>query len=164
MVRKWQNEAGWTWIELVILFSVLGIALALAVPRIQWIFEKFREAQTKSYINAIKSAISIYYGDHEGVWPDVLETNDRTPRWGFGSYIDAIPPVLVTYPKDPSKSPAGNKITYKSFYDEPSLALPANAGHGWRYDGPKQGNTGRIWVNSTMTDTQGESYSTYGYQ
>jgi len=164
MRKLFQQEEGFTFIELAIFVAILGIIAALAYPYFQELREKAREAATKANISAIKAAISIYYGDHEGIWPTTLDVTDKTPGYGFGDYLPVMPKVLVTHPADPAKSPAGNEVTYKSFTDEPSLATPNSYGKGWRYDGPEQSNTGRIWINSSYTDTNGISYTTYGYQ
>jgi len=164
MRNLWRHEEGFTWIELVVLVALVGILSALAIPRLRLMYEKSLEAATRGNIGAIKSAISIYYGDHEGVWPTTLDVNDKTPGYGFGNYLDAMPSVRATHPTDPSKSPAGIQVTYKAFTDEPSLAEADSVGKGWRYDGPLNGNTGRIWVNSSYTDSEGASYTTYGYQ
>jgi type II secretory pathway pseudopilin PulG len=159
-LKRFQSEAGFTWIEIVILVALLGILSALIYPRFQQMQETGREAATKSNIGAIKSAISIYYGDHEGVWPTTLDVNDHTLGFGFGNYLDAMPKVKATHPVDPAKNPEGGTVAYKAFSDEPSLAAPGSTGHGWRYEC----ETGRIWVNSSDTDSQGASYTTYGYE
>jgi len=86
MRNFWSDQNGFTWIELVIIVALIGILSALAWPRIQLMREAAREAATKANIEAIKSAISIYYGDHEGIWPDTLDVSDRTPGYGFGNY------------------------------------------------------------------------------
>lgn len=164
MAKLAKSESGLTFIEWAIIVAVVGIIAALAFPYVQEMQEKSREAATKANIAAIKAAISIYYGDHEGIWPTTLDVSDKTPGYGFGDYLPIMPKVKVRYPADPSKSPAGNLVTYQSFTDEPSLAETNIPGMGWRYDGPLQSNTGRIWVNSSLTDLNGVSYTTYGYQ
>jgi type II secretory pathway pseudopilin PulG len=161
-VMKLQH--GFTYLEWAMFVAILGIIAALAYPYIQEWQEKSREATTKSNISAIKAAISIYYGDHEGIWPTTLDVSDKTPGYGFGDYLPVMPKVLVTHPSDSSMSPAGDDVTYVSFTDEPNLGKPESYGKGWRYDGPGQSNTGRIWVNSSYKDTTGVSYTTYGYQ
>lgn len=155
-----KSEKGFTFIELMILVAVVGIVAALAYPYFQQMVEKTREAATRANINAIKSAISIYYGDHEGVWPSKLDVTDKTPGFGFGDYLPVMPKVKATYPTEKEMNPAGNMITYKSFTDEPSLAEPNTPGVGWRYEV----ETGRIWINSSLVDSNGLSYTTYGYQ
>ena len=164
MWRIFREEKGFTFLELAIFVAILGIVAALAYPYLQDWREKAREGATKSNIAAIKAAISIYYGDHEGIWPTTLDVNDKTAGYGFGDYLPIMPKVQVTYPDDPEKSPAGNGVSYKNFSDEPSLSKANSYGKGWRYDGPLNSNTGRIWINSSYKDTNGISYTTYGYQ
>ncbi len=164
MAKLAKSESGFTFIEWAIMVAVVGIIAALAFPYVQEMQEKAREAATKANIAAIKAAISIYYGDHEGIWPTTLDVSDKTPGYGFGDYLRVMPKVKVRYPADSAKNPAGYSVTYQSFADEPSLAEPDTPGTGWRYDGPLQSNTGRIWVNSSLTDLNGVSYTTYGYQ
>ncbi len=158
--KRLKQTDGFTWIEIVILIALLGILSALIYPRFQQMQESGREAATKSNIGAVKSAISIYYGDHEGIWPTTLDVNDKTTGFGFGNYLDSMPKVKATHPNDPSKSPEGSDVVYKTFNDEPSLAVPNSAGKGWRYER----ETGRIWVNNSYLDSQGASYTTYGYE
>ncbi len=160
MDRRFFAEHGFTYIEIVILVAILSIVAALLFPYIKTLQEKGREAATKANISAIKSAISIYYGDHEGVWPATLDVDNKTPGYGFGDYLPTMPKVKVTYPPDRKLNPSGNEVTYKSFQADPSLEKPNIFGKGWRYEK----ETGRIWVNSTLLDSEGMPYSSYGYQ
>ena len=78
--RKWKRV-----VRIVLLPCLLALALAaIAVPRFLAMLEKAHEASWKGALGEMKSAASIYYGDHEGVWPGHL--NDLVP-----DYFDAIP-------------------------------------------------------------------------
>jgi len=112
-----------------------------------------REASTRASLNSLVSAISIYYGDHEGVYPASLATD---PSSTFSRYLDIIPPVVATHAgigKGTVESPSGTGVCYST--DESITVM----GRGWRYN-PK---TGHIYVNSCATDGRGVPYSTYGY-
>ena len=159
--RLIREQLGFTFIEWTIFIAIIGIILALAYPKINLLLEKFREKQTINNLSLIRSAIAIYHEENDGKWPPKLDVKDKTPVSGFGNYLSKIPKVKVTSPLDPSKSPASARITYATFEDEPSLAKPNTYGKGWRYDGPAQANTGRVWINSSYPDTQGKAYSTY---
>jgi len=112
-----------------------------------------QEAATKGNINSIQSAISIYYGDSEGIYPDYLDT---TSEYIFSRYLDKIPSVMATHAgigRGTIESPTGNQVFVTT--DEKITTF----GKGWRYN-PR---TGRVFVNSCATDSRGIPYSTYGY-
>src|ERR1041385_76742 len=97
---------GFTLIELMIVVAIIGILAAVAIPKFAQMLEKSREGATKGNIGAIRSAISIYSGDWQGVWPSFLDATEATtasqPNDGWfangskGSYMDSIPAVKVT--------------------------------------------------------------------
>ena len=148
-----RSSAGFTLIELAIVIAILGILASLGVVKYVALSEKAREAATKSNLMAIRSAIAIYYGDREGVWPDVLGT---TANYAFSNYLEVIPPVVAKHSGVGSgtvESPSGNSI-----YHTTNENITAT-GTGWRYSRL----TGHIFVNSSVTDSQGVPYSAYGY-
>lgn len=149
-----KKEHGFTLIELMIVVAIIGILAALALPKFASLVEKSREAATKGSINSLMSAVSIYYGDREGVYPSILDT---TGGYMFSRYMDTIPPVKATHSgidaNGTALSPSGSTILATS--DEVITA----SGIGWRYNS----NTGHIFVNSSVTDSKGSAYSTYGY-
>ena len=65
-----RGEKGFTLIELMIVVAIIGILAAIAIPKFAQMLEKSREGATKGNLGAIRSAVSIYYGDKEGVWPN----------------------------------------------------------------------------------------------
>lgn len=116
--------------------------------------EKAREAATKGNINALRGATSIYYGDHEGVFPKSLATSPDSP---FSLYMQWIPSVRATHMGIGAgfvEAPYGNSVIYTD--DERNFE---KGGTGWRYN-PK---TGHVFVNSASIDSRGVPYSTYGY-
>ena len=148
-----RSSTGFTLIELAIVIAILGILSALGVVKYVTLSEKAREAVTKSNLVAIYSAIAVYYGDREGVWPDVLAT---TANYSFSNYLETIPPVVAQHSGIGSgnvESPSGNVIFHTT---EENITA---TGTGWRYNRL----AGHIFVNSSATDSRGAPYSTYGY-
>jgi len=152
-MKKNKKEQGFTLIELMIVVAIIGILAALALPKFASLVEKSREAATKGNLNSMRSAISIYYGDTEGVYPGYLDTSTG---WSFSKYLENIPPVKATHSGiglGISESPSGTAVLHTT--DEVISA----SGTGWRYNG----NQGHVFVNSSVTDSKNVPYSTYGY-
>jgi prepilin-type N-terminal cleavage/methylation domain-containing protein len=152
-MKKNRKEHGFTLIELMIVVAIIGILAALALPKFAQLVEKSREAATKGNMNAMRSAISIYYGDSEGIYPTYLETSSL---YLFSKFMEKIPPVKATHAGvgiGTVESPSGTDIVHTD--DEAIVATNI----GWLYNS----NTGRIFVNSSATDSKNLSYSTYGY-
>ena len=147
-----QKNRGFTLIELMIVVAIIGILAAVAIPRFAQMLERSRESATKGNIGAIKSALSIYYGDWEGHWPGTLSTDAAYP---FSRYLDVLPIVKVTAPNDVGYSPEtlGDAVYYLT-----RGQVVAKLGYGWAYDSVM----GNVFVNSTAIDSKEESYSTYG--
>jgi type II secretory pathway pseudopilin PulG len=136
-----------------IVVAIIGVLAALAIPRFVIMLEKSREAATKDGLNAIRSAISISSSSKDGVFPADIETGAGSE---FSKYLETLPPVKATHSgigSGTAESPSGTEVLYTT--DENI----SGAGKGWRYNRV----TGRIFVNSSATDSRGVPYSTYGY-
>lgn len=140
MIWLHKSKKGFTLIELMIVVAIIGILAAIAIPRFASMLEKSREGATKGNLGALRSAVSIYYGDKEGTWPVDLTTS-------FSTYLTPIPAAKAT--------PLGNVSTVTL-----STAAPTATGTGWSYctTGSEQGN---VWCNSNATDSKGSSFTTY---
>ena len=136
-------KKGFTLVELMIVVAIIGILAAVAIPRFANMLDKSREGATKGNLGAIRSAVSIYYSEKEGVWPADLTTS-------FTSYLYPIPPAKA--------NPLGNVSTV----DTAQTGIPTTAGVGWSYIATAgQPFTGNVFCNSTATDTKGSSFTTY---
>ena len=69
---------GFTLIELMIVVAIIGILAAVAIPKFADLVTKSKEASTKGNLGSIRSAVSIYYGDQEGINPTNLFTGLTT--------------------------------------------------------------------------------------
>jgi prepilin-type N-terminal cleavage/methylation domain-containing protein len=146
-----RKQKGFTLIELMIVVAIIGILAAVAIPKFAEMLEKAREGATKGNVGAIKSAVSIFYGDNTGVFPTSL-TDDQ-----FKNYLAAIPPVKVTHPK------AGETALKGTATDITVVTADATIGtttDGWKYNR----TSGDVWVNNSQTDTKATQYSMYGYE
>ncbi|MFH1074681.1 MAG: type II secretion system protein [Candidatus Firestonebacteria bacterium] len=137
-----KSKKGFTLIELMIVVAIIGILAAVAIPRFAQMLDKSREGATKGNLSAIRSAVSIYYSEKEGVWPADLSTS-------FTSYLYPIPPAKANQ--------LGNVSTVTLAAD-----VPTSASTGWAYV-TTAGATyvGNVFCNSTATDTKGSSFTLY---
>jgi prepilin-type N-terminal cleavage/methylation domain-containing protein len=147
-----RKQKGFTLIELMIVVAIIGILAAVAIPKFAQMLEKAREGATKGNVGAIKSAVSIYYGDNTGAFPQSL--TDAS----FKNYLAAIPPVKVTH-SGVAFVLAGTATTVSVVTESPFVTIAANT-DGWKYNSA----SGDVWVNNSQTDTKSAVYSMYGYE
>src|SRR3954468_18464129 len=80
-LKKMKQSKGFTLIELMIVVAIIGILAAVAIPKFADLVTKSKEASVKANLGAVRSALSIYYGDSEGSYPgnlyDGLTTSSR---------------------------------------------------------------------------------------
>src|SRR5882762_2214804 len=86
-----KTKRGFTLIELMIVVAIIGILAAIAIPKFSQLITKGNEANTKGNLGAIRSALSIYYGDMEGWYPvDNLNTGTASLT-SNAKYLTAVP-------------------------------------------------------------------------
>src|SRR5687767_666734 len=71
-MAKLKKSKGFKLIELMIVVAINGILAAVAIPKFADLVTKSKEASVKGGLGAIRSAVSIYYGDLEGAYPTNL--------------------------------------------------------------------------------------------
>lgn len=140
------NRKGFTLIELLIVVVIIGILAAIAIPKFAELIRKSNEAATRGNLGAVRSALSIHYGDLEGAYP-----YHPAALAAGGKYISSIPPAKPS--------------NYHS--DSVAVALVASAedltdAGGWAYlADPASEDWGTVYVNCTHTDSKGSVWSTY---
>ncbi len=140
------SKKGFTLIELMIVVAIIGILAAVAIPKFAELIRKSGEGASKGNLGALRSAMSIYYGDMEGVYPATIGSLTIS-----GKYLGALPK---------SKSPNYHTDSAGEVLQTDS-ATPDDAG-GWYYnDVAGNANIGNVLVNCTHTDTKGSVWSTY---
>lgn len=97
----------------------------------------------KGSLGALRSALSIYYGDMEGHYP-----SDMAALTLDGKYLTEIPKV-------------GPLHIHPVSADIRNGAKPTDEG-GWLYDNqPTSANAGNVTINCTHTDAKGSSWTAY---
>jgi hypothetical protein len=110
---------------------------------------KGNEANTKGNLGALRSALSIYYGDTEGQYPaDTLASLTASAK-----YMSVIP--MAKMPQS---------ANYNAGHADSSL-VTASAGNsdagGWVYDNTSDANWGRAMVACTHSDSKGNKWTSY---
>jgi len=142
------KKSGFTLIELMIVVAIIGILAAIAIPKFADLIRKSGEGASKGNLGSVRSALSIYYGDMEGQYPDRMSSLTVG-----GKYLANVPNAKTpNYHADSSGEING---------DTALSATPSDVG-GWVYNN-LAGNTniGNMIINCTHTDTKGSVWTSY---
>jgi len=140
------TQKGFTLIELMIVISVIGILAAVAVPKFSELILKSREGATKGNLGEVRSAITVYYGDMEGAYP-----NDNLSQGFIPKYLPSIP--IAKVPPLPDSAAVAAVA---------STSAVAGATGGWAYVNASGDSCwGTFVVNSLSTDSTGVSWTVH---
>src|SRR5271170_7959516 len=77
-----------------ITISIIGILAVIALPKFADMVRKSKEGATKGNLGALRSTLSIYYSDLEGLYPATIVANDALTALTInGKFLTAIPVV-----------------------------------------------------------------------
>jgi prepilin-type N-terminal cleavage/methylation domain-containing protein len=150
-----KKSHGFTLIELMIVVAIIGILSAIAIPKFADLIRKSNEGATKGNLGAIRSAMSIYYGEIEGWYP----TSDPGPILTMenGKYLKEIPNAYA-----PPFHPKSGLFDLTP----DSGAVETGVAGSWAYQENRTPATnekpwGDVWVNCTHTDSKATTWSAY---
>ena len=116
------------------------------------------EGNTIGRLGAIRSALSVYYGDMQGQFPSALEalvTVHQDPAGGTRNYLRSIQVAQCRSPYHPS--PDCSKNMEVGVHDNIRYAKEPDDSGGWGYNAVD----GTVYVNCTHTDSFGKSFAGY---
>jgi prepilin-type N-terminal cleavage/methylation domain-containing protein len=140
-----QADKGFTLIELMIVVAIIGILAAIAIPKFADLVTKSKESSVKGSLGSVRSAVSIYYSDTEGVFPDNSGTGLTQALTNGSKYLQEIP--FVSIPK-PGNHGSTNGVVYTA---------PGDTGE-WSYE---SNTDGHVVVSCTHTDSKSSTWSTW---
>ena len=167
-MSKKTGQRGFTLIELMIVVAIIGILAAVAVPKFAEMVRKSKEGATKGSLSSLRSSMTIYISDNEGIQPLSRVAAGSALNTMFVSvmipkYQESIPQAkLGTYLSDSNvfhiRVTTGAWDTNRSS-DTPKRTdgIAAEVG-GWIYTSASEGI---IWVSANRTDTKYEQVTTW---
>jgi prepilin-type N-terminal cleavage/methylation domain-containing protein len=144
-------KTGFTLIELMIAASILAILAMIALPKFSNLIVKAQEAAVKGKLGSLRSALTLYGANMEGVFPQYLR-----PLTEGGVYLDKLP-VIQKLPRYPDHIGGGPDTAAASI-----LLVPVDCtnfikgGIQWQLY-----VTGSVYVNCTHADSRGSIWSTW---
>jgi prepilin-type N-terminal cleavage/methylation domain-containing protein len=136
------DKKGFTLIELVIVVVIIGILSSIAAIKYADLLTKANEGALRGNLGSIRSALSIYYSNLDGQYPQ-----DLTSLTANSTYLRSLPAATV-----PGRHNS-NAVT---------LGTAAADGAGWLYDNVAlDSHFGGVWVNCTHNDTKGTAWNAY---
>ena len=148
------KKTGFTLIELMIVVAIIGILAAIATTKFTSMVNKTHEGASKRGLAILRTAISVYYGDNEGVYP----TDDLTCLTENKKYLSEIPTAHV-----PGRHAKNNTVQNNDDLGM-GMILTADTG-GWMYwnwttSDPIR-RQGDVWLGCIHQDSTGKIWSSY---
>jgi prepilin-type N-terminal cleavage/methylation domain-containing protein len=78
IVRGVKNREGFTLIEMLIVIIILGILAMVIIPQITVSQDDAKVSTLKTNLGGIRSAIEVYYTQHNNVYPGLVKETDGT--------------------------------------------------------------------------------------
>lgn len=105
------NKKGFTLIELLVVIAIIGILSAIGLVSLNGAREKARDAQRKSDLAQIRTALTLYYDDHNSAYPSVTNVI-QSDAVGTSLSGKMVPAYLNRMPAAPSTGCTGGVNTY----------------------------------------------------
>jgi prepilin-type N-terminal cleavage/methylation domain-containing protein len=158
------DQKAFTLIELMIVVAILSILTGIAIPKYKNFVRKAREGATKGNLGAIRSALTIYYSDTDGLFPSrvagAFTGLEVMPFVGMNpsEYLDAIP--LCT---EDCQNYSSHRVNGYAVEGVNGMGKTGSEVGGWAYFCPfnitEATSVCRVSVNCGDLDSRGEYIS-----
>lgn len=160
------GQRGFTLVELAIVVAIIAILATMTIPQYASLLARSQEATTKGNLAVLRSALSLYYSDNMGIYPD----NSVNTVLSDGKYLTHVPVAYLPNTTLNIGHKTRNSIAVGSFaggggplrnlISDPQLfgAGPT----GWIYDwGKDDAQYGLILVNCKHSDMKNQLWDSY---
>lgn len=151
-MKKKDFLSGFTLIELMVVITIIGILLILLLPRITLVMDRSREKTTYKNLKGIKLAVDIYSERPDGGY-DYPTTADQLKEILNKKFDNQIPRAVL-------RISSGVSASNECYLAESTAFIPVAPEGGWVFI-TSGGNRGDVFINSTVLDTNKNSYTTY---
>jgi len=141
---------GFTLIELMIVVAIIGILAAIAIPKFADLVRKSQEGRTKGNLTTIRSALSVYYGDNEGIFPYILNSGLTSGE----KYLKEMPKIVVPAFTDQGNTGHGETQAVSTLTDYAASSVTDSGNWGYVNNNANI-NWGKIFVACTHNDSKG---------
>ena len=108
MFRQLRSQKGLTLVELMVVVAIIAIIAAVAITVFQDIQKKAKLAADQGNVAAMRSAVAIYYGKNNGIFPsgepNVESLVTPKPNWQCGT--------------TPTYTPGNGKLDFNTTVDD----------------------------------------------
>ncbi|MBI5755550.1 MAG: prepilin-type N-terminal cleavage/methylation domain-containing protein [Nitrospirae bacterium] len=78
MLKVLRNKKGFTLVELLVVVIILAVLAAIVIPQLRSSSQEAKVAALDTDLSSIRSAIELYYHQHNNTYPGVIMSHDGT--------------------------------------------------------------------------------------
>jgi len=149
-----RHNAGFSFVEILIVVAIIGILAAIAIPEILDRSQQAKETAAKENLQIIRQAIECYAAKNGGIAPGYSFNNPKAPVNEAEFYLKMIKSGRLTARPE---NPFNNLITIKMIENDESLPATATGQYGWIY----KTETKTFKIDWPGKDSQGVPYYDY---
>ncbi len=126
MKKKLKSREGFTLIEILVVVILLGILATIIIPQISVSTEDAKLNTLKTNLSHLRSAVELYYYQHNNTYPGATKHTDGTVVGSDGDAATAFIPQLTQYTSVSGEVATSGSSVYQFGPYIKSATLPSN--------------------------------------